>query len=92
MPSQTQSQPTPKRTEGDEWLSLRDAAQMMGVHPATLRTWADLPTEADLRVVPDSPERLFFEGFAATFFSRRLGLFALFALIGDRPPSWPRQR
>ena len=41
MPSRTQKQPTPKRTEGDEWLSLRDAAQMMGVHPATLRTWAD---------------------------------------------------
>ena len=25
----------------DEWLSLRDAAQLMGVHPATLRSWAD---------------------------------------------------
>lgn len=31
----------PKTTVSDEWLSLRDAAQLMGVHPATLRAWAD---------------------------------------------------
>ena len=41
MPSRIQNQPTPERTEADEWLSLRDAAQMIGVHPATLRAWAD---------------------------------------------------
>ena len=26
---------------GGEWLSLKDAAAMLGVHPATLRAWAD---------------------------------------------------
>ncbi|MER3468276.1 MAG: hypothetical protein C4312_07200, partial [Thermoflexus sp.] len=26
---------------GGEWLSLKDAAAMLGVHPATLRVWAD---------------------------------------------------
>ena len=31
--------PTP-RTE-DEWLSLREAADMLGMHPATVRLWAD---------------------------------------------------
>ena len=31
----------PKTTVTDEWLSLRDAAHLMGVHPATLRAWAD---------------------------------------------------
>ncbi|MEO7018866.1 MAG: helix-turn-helix domain-containing protein [Ktedonobacteraceae bacterium] len=25
----------------DEWLSLREAAEMLGMHPATLRLWAD---------------------------------------------------
>ena len=30
-----------KPKNGDEWLSLRGAAQVMGVHPATLRAWAD---------------------------------------------------
>ena len=30
-----------KQIASDEWVSLRDAAQIMGVHPATLRTWAD---------------------------------------------------
>lgn len=30
-----------KTADGGEWLSLRDAAQVMGVHPATLRAWAD---------------------------------------------------
>jgi excisionase family DNA binding protein len=32
---------------GDEWLSLREAADMLGMHPATVRLWADrneLPT------------------------------------------------
>ena len=24
-----------------EWVSLRQAAQMLGVHPATVRAWAD---------------------------------------------------
>lgn len=31
----------------DEWLSLREAAEMLGMHPATVRLWADrneLPT------------------------------------------------
>lgn len=31
----------------DEWLSLRDAARMLGVHPSTVRLWSDkgaLPT------------------------------------------------
>lgn len=36
---------TKKRTDAKyadgEWLSLRDAAQLMGVHPATLRVWAN---------------------------------------------------
>src|SRR5436305_4291694 len=26
---------------GDEWLSLREAADMLGMHPATVRLWAD---------------------------------------------------
>ena len=26
---------------GDEWLSLREAADMLGIHPATVRLWAD---------------------------------------------------
>ena len=41
MRSQARKQPDSKRTESGEWLSLRDAAQVMGVHPATLRAWAD---------------------------------------------------
>ncbi len=28
-------------TSGDEWLSLREAANMLGIHPATVRLWAD---------------------------------------------------
>ena len=31
---------TPSRTE-DEWLSLREAADLLGMHPATVRLWAD---------------------------------------------------
>lgn len=30
-----------RRSVDGEWLSLRDAAKVVGVHPATLRTWAD---------------------------------------------------
>ena len=30
-----------KRTEGSEWVSLRHAAEILGVHPATVRNWAD---------------------------------------------------
>ena len=26
---------------GDEWLSLREAANLLGMHPATVRLWAD---------------------------------------------------
>ena len=26
---------------GEEWLSLREAADMLGMHPATVRLWAD---------------------------------------------------
>ncbi len=26
---------------GEEWLSLRQAAEMLGMHPATVRVWAD---------------------------------------------------
>jgi excisionase family DNA binding protein len=26
---------------GDEWLSLREAAELLGIHPATVRLWAD---------------------------------------------------
>src|SRR5579859_8007914 len=26
---------------GDEWLSLSEAAEMLGIHPATVRLWAD---------------------------------------------------
>lgn len=26
---------------GEEWLSLREAAEMLGMHPATVRLWAD---------------------------------------------------
>jgi excisionase family DNA binding protein len=31
---------TPSQLEG-EWLSLREAADMLGMHPATVRLWAD---------------------------------------------------
>lgn len=31
---------TPSPLE-DEWLSLREAAEMLGMHPATVRLWAD---------------------------------------------------
>ena len=31
----------PKRSEGSEWVSLRHAADILGVHPATVRNWAD---------------------------------------------------
>ncbi len=37
---------TPIQTE-DEWLTLREAAELLGMHPATVRLWADrneLPT------------------------------------------------
>ncbi len=27
--------------QGEEWLSLKEAAALLGVHPATLRAWAD---------------------------------------------------
>lgn len=30
-----------KRAEGSEWVSLRHAAEILGVHPATVRNWAD---------------------------------------------------
>src|SRR5207249_5199618 len=30
----------PIQTE-DEWLSLREAAELLGMHPATVRLWAD---------------------------------------------------
>ena len=26
---------------GEEWLSLREAADLLGMHPATVRLWAD---------------------------------------------------
>ena len=26
---------------GEEWLSLRQVADMLGIHPATVRLWAD---------------------------------------------------
>ena len=29
------------RNEGSEWVSLRRAADILGVHPATVRNWAD---------------------------------------------------
>jgi excisionase family DNA binding protein len=31
---------TPTQTD-DEWLSLREAAELLGMHPATVRLWAD---------------------------------------------------
>jgi len=31
---------TSTQTE-DEWLSLREAAELLGMHPATVRLWAD---------------------------------------------------
>lgn len=31
----------PSSQTGDEWLSLRQAADMLGMHPATVRLWAD---------------------------------------------------
>src|ERR1700758_3574875 len=31
---------TSTQTE-DQWLSLREAAEMLGMHPATVRLWAD---------------------------------------------------
>ncbi len=30
-----------RRNEGSEWVSLRHAADILGVHPATVRNWAD---------------------------------------------------
>ena len=30
-----------RRGEGSEWVSLRHAAEILGVHPATVRNWAD---------------------------------------------------
>ena len=30
-----------RRNEGSEWVSLRHAAEILGVHPATVRNWAD---------------------------------------------------
>ena len=30
-----------KSNEGSEWVSLRRAADIPGVHPATVRNWAD---------------------------------------------------
>ena len=27
----------------DEWLSLSEAAELLGMHPATVRLWASLP-------------------------------------------------
>lgn len=30
-----------KRNEASEWVSLRRAAEILGVHPATVRNWAD---------------------------------------------------
>ena len=39
MPART-TQSTLTRTN-DEWLSLRRASALIGVHPATLRSWAD---------------------------------------------------
>jgi excisionase family DNA binding protein len=41
MPSRSRKQPVSKTPESGDRLSLRDAAQVMGVHPATLRAWAD---------------------------------------------------
>lgn len=29
------------KTDSSEWVSLREAAEILGVHPATVRTWAD---------------------------------------------------
>ena len=31
----------PVSQTGEEWLSLREAAEMLGMHPATVRLWAD---------------------------------------------------
>lgn len=31
----------PSRSEHEEWVSLRRAAEILGVHPATVRNWAD---------------------------------------------------
>jgi excisionase family DNA binding protein len=31
----------PTSQSGEEWLSLREAAEMLGMHPATVRLWAD---------------------------------------------------
>lgn len=31
----------PTTQAGDEWLTLRAAAEMLGMHPATVRLWAD---------------------------------------------------
>jgi len=41
MPATTATKSPSKSTGSDEWLSLHNAAQLMGVHPATLRAWAD---------------------------------------------------
>src|SRR6266536_6543858 len=31
----------PSFETGEEWLSLRQVAEMLGMHPATVRLWAD---------------------------------------------------
>ena len=45
----------------DEWLSLKGAAELLGVHPSTVRLWSDkgvLPTASDIRVASSlSPRR-----------------------------------
>ncbi|MCZ7540700.1 MAG: helix-turn-helix domain-containing protein [Anaerolineae bacterium] len=37
----TQARATPERDQPSEWVSLGEAAQIIGVHPATIRNWAE---------------------------------------------------
>ena len=37
----TQAHETPERDQPSEWVSLGEAAQIIGVHPATIRNWAE---------------------------------------------------
>ncbi|MBP8972647.1 MAG: helix-turn-helix domain-containing protein [Anaerolineae bacterium] len=37
----TQAHETPEHSQPSEWVSLGEAAQIIGVHPATIRNWAE---------------------------------------------------
>jgi excisionase family DNA binding protein len=53
------------RNPTGEWLSLKEAAAMLGVHPATLRAWADagrIPSQRTAGGTGGSPARIWKPG------------------------------